>query len=211
MIVKYINGEPIDDMLQKIYDYQFAPDGRRSEAHDLAKSVGRLWDYFAVFADIGRSIVLLYEKLNSFIENIFNEALPKLPLGFSYELRGVPNRSQATHGGDWGAKMYNVMSSLSGVIHFRLHISVALFVEGRGDYSYLYSTIPTLNSRAVMMDMDDRLFPDHIEDSKAGKYAIECLLAAAEKLSEYAATLSWHDKPIDSSLICIYPEQKRLS
>ena len=211
MIVKYINGEPIDDMLQKIYDYQFAPDGRRSEAHDLAKSVGRLWDYFAVFADIGRSIFQLYEKLNSFIENIFNEALPKLPFGFSYKLRGVPNWTEANRGNDWGAQTLRVMSSLSGVIHFRLHISVALFVEGRGDYSYLYSTIPTLNSRAVMMDMDDRLFPDHIEDSKAGKYAIECLLAAAEKLSEYAATLSWHDKPIDTSLICIYPEQKRFS
>jgi hypothetical protein len=209
MIVKYINGEPIDDMLQKIYEYQFAPDGRRSEAHDLAKSVGRLRDYFAAFADIGRSIIWLYEKLNSYIENIFNEALPKLPSGFSYKLQGIPNWSQATHGGDWGAEMHRVMSSQDGVIHYRLHISVTLFVEGRADYSWLYSTTPTPYSQAVMMDMDDRLFPDHIEDSKEGKYAIECLLAAADKLGEYAATLSWNGKPIDTSLICIYPEQKR--
>ncbi len=207
MIVKYINGEPIDDTLQKIYEYQFAPDGRRSEAHDLAKSIGRLWDYFAVFADIGRSIVWLHEKISRFIGNPFNENMPKLPSGYSYNLLGIPNWSQATRGGDWGAKMYRVMSSLSGVIHFRLRITVMLFVEGEGDYDFLYSTTPTPNSRAIMMDMQD-MVPDHIADSPDSARAMECLLDAVEKLEEYVATLSWGGKPIDSSLICIYPEHK---
>lgn len=210
MIVKFINGEPIDDTLQKIYDYQFAPDGNRQEAHDLAKSVGRYWDYCKTFGEIGKSFFWLHQKLNAFIGNIFNQALPKLPSGFSYRLDDLPDWSQATIGGDWGAFFFRGMSSLENMlIHFRLHISVTLFVEGRGDYAWLYSITPTPDSRAVMMDMDEYLFPDHIEDSKDGKRAIECLLIAADKLHEYVATLSWGGKPIDSSLICIYPEQKR--